>query len=252
MEGRYSRGFEGYEELGRPAPAPAAAGSIADARAVIPAPLGNQLPQEQQEQQQQRQELNAARAQRCGLAEYEPPVVEALPLARQDMGVGQDRPRPRQGWSRKFRQLLPGWLRGWRAVAVGLALLLIVPKLLATIAGVAVALLMRAASAAMWHFSFHVGGEMVTLAREAVSSIWALEEVVVLYLTGQQHQQTQPTYHARIDGAPAGDFPPEPAQAQQTYWQYMRTMMVGAELSSFFWVAILLRTRHPRAGGAGG
>ena len=122
-------------------------------------------------------------------------------------------------------------------MAVGRAVLLIVPKLLATIAGVAVALLMQAVSAAMWHFSFHTGGEMATFAKVTVSSFLA---------------QAQPTCQARMDGSPAGDFPPEPAQAQQTYFRYVRTMMVDAELSSFFWVAILLRTRHPRAGGAGG
>jgi len=102
----------------------------------------------------------------------------------------------------------------------------------------------------MWHFSFHDGGKMATLPRVTVSSVWALGMVVVLNLTGQQHHTT--SCHARMDGAPAGDFPPEPAQAQQTYFQYVRTMMVDAELSSFFWVAILLHTRHPRAGGAGG
>jgi len=91
---------------------------------------------------------------------------------------------------------------------------------------------------------------MAVLAKDAVMSLWIVEEVVVNYVTGYSQTPMPPTCPHRMEGS--AEFPPEPTLAQQTWYQYFRAVLVGAELSSFCWMALLLRHRQPRAGGVGG
>ena len=83
--------------------------------------------------------------------------------------------RPRANWLGSLRSCWPKWLRGWKVVAVALLLLLTVPRLLATLAGIGSGLLVRALNAANWHFSYQVGGERTLLAKDAIMSLWTVD-----------------------------------------------------------------------------